>query len=105
MFRFPSVNELRAKFAGARYLVDEHMIQQVYLAGVNQKPILTEGPGVAERAITLDDLQRLRGWVVTEPWRPTVIGTRTSVHSRSAATVPCPKTVLLRGQSARGNAV
>ena len=25
---------------------------------------------VAERAITLDDLQRLRSWVVTEPWAP-----------------------------------
>ena len=25
---------------------------------------------VAERAITLDDLQRLRNWVVTEPWAP-----------------------------------
>ena len=25
---------------------------------------------VAQRSITLDDLQRLRSWVVTEPWAP-----------------------------------
>jgi MoxR-like ATPase len=44
MFQFPSVNELRAKFAEARYLLDEDTIQQVHLAGVMQKPILIEGP-------------------------------------------------------------
>ena len=41
---FPSVNELRAKFAEARYLVEEDTIRQVHLAGVMQKPILIEGP-------------------------------------------------------------
>ena len=41
---FPSVNELRAKFAEARYIVDQDTIRQVYLAGVMQKPILIEGP-------------------------------------------------------------
>ena len=41
---FPSVNELRAKFAEARYLVEENTIRQVYLAGIMQKPILIEGP-------------------------------------------------------------
>ena len=44
MFEFPSVNELRAKFAKANYILEEDMIQQVYLAGVMQKPILVEGP-------------------------------------------------------------
>ena len=41
---FPSVNELRAKFAEAKYIVEEDMIRQVYLAGVMKKPILIEGP-------------------------------------------------------------
>jgi len=41
---FPSVNELRAKFAEARYIVEEDTIRQVYLGGVMQKPILIEGP-------------------------------------------------------------
>ena len=41
---FPSVNELRAKFAEAKYIVEEDTIRQVYLAGVMQKPILIEGP-------------------------------------------------------------
>jgi len=41
---FPSVNELRVKFAEARYIVDQDTIRQVYLAGVMQKPILIEGP-------------------------------------------------------------
>jgi MoxR-like ATPase len=41
---FPSLNELRAKFAEARYLVEEDTIRQVHLAGVMQKPILIEGP-------------------------------------------------------------
>ena len=41
---FPSVNELRAEFAEARYIVDDDTIRQVYLAGVMQKPILVEGP-------------------------------------------------------------
>jgi len=35
---FPSVNELRAKFAEAKYIVDDDAIRQVYLAGVMQKP-------------------------------------------------------------------
>jgi MoxR-like ATPase len=41
---FPSVNELRASFAAAKYIVEEDTIRQVYLAGVMQKPILIEGP-------------------------------------------------------------
>ena len=41
---FPPVNELRAKFAEARYIVEEDTIRQVYLGGVMQKPILIEGP-------------------------------------------------------------
>jgi len=41
---FPSVNELRAKFAEAKYIVDDDTIRQVYLAGVMRKPILVEGP-------------------------------------------------------------
>jgi MoxR-like ATPase len=41
---FPSVNDLREKFAQAKYIVDEDTIRQVYLAGVMQKPILIEGP-------------------------------------------------------------
>jgi MoxR-like ATPase len=41
---FPGVDELRTKFAEARYIVDEDTIRQVYLAGVMQKPILIEGP-------------------------------------------------------------
>jgi len=41
---FPSVNELRAKFAEAKYILEEDTIWQVYLAGVMQKPILIEGP-------------------------------------------------------------
>ena len=40
----PSVNELRAKFAEARYIVEEDTFRQVYLAGVMKKPILIEGP-------------------------------------------------------------
>jgi len=44
MSPFPSVNELRAKFAEAKYIVEEDTIRQVYLAGVIQKPILIEGP-------------------------------------------------------------
>jgi MoxR-like ATPase len=38
------VNELRAKFSEAKYILDEDAIRQVYLAGVMQKPILIEGP-------------------------------------------------------------
>jgi MoxR-like ATPase len=41
---FPSVDDLREKFAQAKYIVDEDTIRQVYLAGVMQKPILIEGP-------------------------------------------------------------
>ena len=41
---FPSVNELRTKFAEAKYILEEDTIWQVYLAGVMQKPILIEGP-------------------------------------------------------------
>lgn len=41
---FPSVNELRARFAEAKYVVEEDTIRQVHLAGVMQKPILVEGP-------------------------------------------------------------
>jgi MoxR-like ATPase len=41
---FPSVNELRTKFAEAKYLLDGDTILQVHLAGVMQKPILIEGP-------------------------------------------------------------
>lgn len=41
---FPGVDELRTKFAEARYIVDGDTIRQVYLAGILQKPILIEGP-------------------------------------------------------------
>ena len=41
---FPSVDELRAKFAEASYFIDDDTIRQVHLAGVMQKPILIEGP-------------------------------------------------------------
>lgn len=41
---FPTIDELREKFAQAKYIVDEDTIRQVYLAGVMQKPILIEGP-------------------------------------------------------------
>jgi MoxR-like ATPase len=35
---------MRAKFAEAKYIVDDDTIRQVYLAGVMQKPTLVEGP-------------------------------------------------------------
>jgi MoxR-like ATPase len=41
---FPSVNELRAKFAEAKYVLGENTIRQVHIAGVMQKLILIEGP-------------------------------------------------------------
>ena len=44
MSPFPSVNELRAKFAEAKYIFEEDTIRQVYVAGVMQNPILIEGP-------------------------------------------------------------
>jgi len=40
----PSVNELRARFAEAKYIVEQDTIRQVYLAGVRQEPILIGGP-------------------------------------------------------------
>ena len=39
-----SVNELRARFTEAKYIVEEDTIREVYLAGVMQKPMLIEGP-------------------------------------------------------------
>jgi hypothetical protein len=39
-----SVNEQRAKFAEANYILEEDTIRQVYLAGVMPKPIPIEGP-------------------------------------------------------------
>ena len=41
---FPSVQQLQSKFDEAGYIVDSVTIQQVYVAGVLQKPILIEGP-------------------------------------------------------------
>jgi MoxR-like ATPase len=41
---FPSINELRAKFQQAKYIVDDNAIRQVYVAGALYKPILVEGP-------------------------------------------------------------
>jgi MoxR-like ATPase len=41
---FPSVDELRAKFKHARYIVNDETIRQVYVSGIRQKPILIEGP-------------------------------------------------------------
>jgi MoxR-like ATPase len=41
---FLTVKELGAKFEEAKYIVDPETVQQVYLAGIQQKPILIEGP-------------------------------------------------------------
>lgn len=41
---FPSVDELRAKFKEAKYIVDDNIIRQVYVSGVRQRPIILEGP-------------------------------------------------------------
>ena len=41
---FPSVEQLQRKFHEVGYIVDPVTIQQVYVAGVLQKPILIEGP-------------------------------------------------------------
>ena len=41
---FPSIEQLESKFHAVGYIVDPVTIQQVYVAGVLQKPILIEGP-------------------------------------------------------------
>jgi MoxR-like ATPase len=41
---FPSAQQLQSKFDEAGYIVDPVTIQQVYVTGVLQKPILIEGP-------------------------------------------------------------
>src|SRR5215469_10529244 len=40
----PSITELHASFASAKYIVDDVTIRHVHIAGVLQKPILVEGP-------------------------------------------------------------
>jgi hypothetical protein len=51
---FPSVNELRAKFAEARNIVDDDTIRQVYLADVMQKNHSDQGPPGPIRFLLLE---------------------------------------------------
>ena len=41
---FPSIDDLRRKFRGAKYIVDEVTLSQLYVAGELKKPVLIEGP-------------------------------------------------------------
>ena len=41
---FRSIDELRARFAAAKYIVDEVTLTQVFICGRLHKPILVEGP-------------------------------------------------------------
>jgi hypothetical protein len=52
---------------------------------------------VAERAITLDDLQRLRTWVVTDPWAPDGDWYKDFGSFILCGTGEYPKTVLKKG--------
>ena len=68
---FTSVEALRHKFEQAKYIVDEVMISQVYVAGQLRKPVLIEGPpgcGKTELAKALafamdTSLERLQGFI------------------------------------------
>jgi len=44
-----------------------------------------------DRAISIADLNQLRAWIESKPEVPEGVGTRTSVHSRSEATVRTPR--------------
>jgi MoxR-like ATPase len=41
---FSSIEQLQSKFDKTGYIVDRVTVQQVYVAGVLQKPMLIEGP-------------------------------------------------------------
>jgi hypothetical protein len=58
-----------------------------------------------DRAISISDLNQLRLWIDSKPEVLRAIGTKTSARSSSAATDRSPKTFLLRGQTAKGEAV
>ncbi|HKE23536.1 MAG TPA: hypothetical protein VKB88_14315 [Bryobacteraceae bacterium] len=60
---------------------------------------------VAERAITLDDLQRLRSWVVTEPWAPDGDWYKDFGSFIICGTGEYPKTVLKKGMKPFGTAL
>ena len=57
---------------------------------------------VAERAITLDDLQRLRSWVATEPQAPEGDWYKDFGSFKLCGEGKYPKTFLLAGQAAEG---
>lgn len=65
---FRSIEDLRRKFEEVKYIVDDVMISQIYVAGELQKPALIEGPpgcGKTELAKVLafamdTDLERLQ---------------------------------------------
>jgi hypothetical protein len=59
---------------------------------------------VAERAITIDDLQRLRSWVVPEPWAPDGDRHKDFGSFILCGTGECPKTVLKKGMKQYGTA-
>ena len=60
---------------------------------------------VAERAITLDDLQRLREWVNTEPHAPTGDWYKDFGSFVLCGTDEYPKTVLKKGMKPFGTAL
>ncbi len=57
---------------------------------------------VEQRAITLDDLQRLRRWVVTEPWAPDGDWYKDFDSFVLCGRGEYPKTVLIKGMKPFG---
>ena len=60
---------------------------------------------VAERAITLEDLQTLRRWVVTEPWAPDGDWYKDFGSFIICGTCEYPKAVLKKGMKPFGTAL
>jgi hypothetical protein len=60
---------------------------------------------VVQRAITIEDLQRLRSWVATEPWAPDGDRDKDFGSFIICGTGEFPKTVLKKGMKPFGTAL
>ncbi|HEX3748750.1 MAG TPA: hypothetical protein VHW09_32715 [Bryobacteraceae bacterium] len=60
---------------------------------------------VAERAITLEDLQKLRHWVLTGPWAPDHDWDKDFGSFILCGTGEYPKTILKKGMKPFGRAL